>query len=160
MNPRAGANLRGIPEKYRLTSRLWALSFYTNLEALRRASFRSALAFQLLQSSLSYAQDFYSKLLQDEVLLPFKPTWLEALGDLCRFRIVVLTMAEQGVGRLTPCNARGGATAVSWRNESQRWYLTGLHGDPGNGRLQHHLGLLYRDDETEALRSLYYFAKR
>lgn len=160
MTPRAGVDLRGIPGKYRLTGRLWVLSFHVILEALRRASFTSTLAFQLLQSSLSYAHDFYSGLLHEEVLSPFRSTWLEALGDLCRYRIVVLTMAGRGFGRPDPCSMRAEDASISnCRNKSQEWYLAGLDDDPGNGRLQHHIGLLYRDDETEALRSLYHFTK-
>ncbi|KAJ3533934.1 hypothetical protein NMY22_g7130 [Coprinellus aureogranulatus] len=161
MNPRMGSQLCFIALKYRLTNRLWGLSFDANLEALRQASLSSPIAFQLLERSLTHAHDFYAGLLRNKNLSPFKVAWLEALGDLSRYRIVVLTMRtvafERAPNSTEPRQLAEEATL--WREWAEHWYLAGLEEEPGNGRLLHHVGLLLRDIKAEALRSLFYFAK-
>ncbi|KAJ3748275.1 hypothetical protein EV360DRAFT_56930 [Lentinula raphanica] len=47
-----------------------------------------------------------------------------------------------------------------WRRIAQDWYGLGLMRLPGEGKLHHHLGLLYREVEGEELRAIYHFVKR
>ncbi|KAJ3825018.1 hypothetical protein F5880DRAFT_1622927 [Lentinula raphanica] len=46
-----------------------------------------------------------------------------------------------------------------WRRIAQDWYGLGLMRLPGEGKLHHHLGLLYREVEGEELRAIYHFVK-
>lgn len=78
--------------------RLWTYSFHKLLESLRKASFRSPLALEHLQDFIYYAYTFYTGLLEEPSLNPFKAGWLEALGDLARYRMAVAAMVNGGVG--------------------------------------------------------------
>ncbi|KAH9057140.1 hypothetical protein EDB83DRAFT_2390413 [Lactarius deliciosus] len=69
--PGVPASLRNIPEKYNIIIRLWTNCFYRLLENLRRYSLNSRIA---------------------ETFKDYRPGWLEALGDLARYRIVIATM--------------------------------------------------------------------
>ncbi|KAJ6547339.1 hypothetical protein B0H19DRAFT_1075225 [Mycena capillaripes] len=90
------ASLRNIPTKYNIITRLWTFAFYKLLESLRRASFTSALALEHLQDFIYYAYTFYTGLLEEPTLNPFKSGWLEALGDLARYKMAVAAMVVGG----------------------------------------------------------------
>lgn len=156
-----GEELRSIPQRYRLTDRLWAWSFYLNLEALRQASSTSRVAYELLQDRLRYAYSFYEGLLKDEAFSHLRVTWLEALGDISRFWALSLTTARaQNVERRGRRDLN--AETEGWRATAADWYLAGIKEEPGNGRLQHHAGICMplRSIGLEALRSLYHFTQR
>jgi len=85
--------------------RLWTYAFHKLLESLRRASFTSPLALEHLQDFIYYAYTFYTGLLEEPTLNSFKSGWLEALGDLARYRMAVAAMVNGGVG------GQGGLTA-------------------------------------------------
>ena len=96
--PSVPASLRNIPTKYNIIVRLWTYAFHKLLESLRRASFSSPLALEHLQDFIYYAYTFYTGLLEVPTLNPFKSGWLEALGDLARYRMAVAAMVNGGVG--------------------------------------------------------------
>lgn len=100
--PHVPASLRNIPTKYNLIYRLWLNSFFRPLENLRRESFNSAIALEHLQEFIIYAYIFYSMLLEEQTLADFKASWLEALGDLARYRMVIAAMT-------TPANTLAAA---------------------------------------------------
>ncbi|KAI5124523.1 hypothetical protein M0805_003047 [Coniferiporia weirii] len=107
--PHVPASLRNIPTKYNIIIRLWTHAFYKPLETLRRASFHSAIALEHLQEFIIYAYTFYSMLLEEQTLENFKSGWLEALGDLSRYRMAIAAMtapssATSGTGEFTPVN--------------------------------------------------------
>ena len=102
--PNVPASLRNIPQKYNIIIRLWTHGFYKPLETLRRTSFQSAVALEHLQDFIIYAYKFYSLLLEDRMLDSFKSGWLEALGDLARYRMAIAAMT-------TPTNVLGGEFA-------------------------------------------------
>jgi hypothetical protein len=81
--------------------RLWTNGFHKLLESLRHASFTSQLAFEHFYEFISYAYAFYGALLEDPNLNLFKSAWLEALGDLARYRMVMTAMVNDAVGGLT-----------------------------------------------------------
>ena len=85
--------------------RLWTYAFHKLLESLRRASFTSPLALEHLQDFIYYAYTFYTGLLEEPTLNSFKSGWLEALGDLARYRMAVAAMVNGGV------SGQGGLTA-------------------------------------------------
>ncbi|RDB24144.1 hypothetical protein Hypma_008825 [Hypsizygus marmoreus] len=95
--PSVPASLRNIPTKYNIIVRLWTYAFHKLLESLRRASFSSPLALEHLQDFIYYAYTFYTGLLEEPTLSGFKSGWLEALGDLARYRMAVAAMVGGGV---------------------------------------------------------------
>ncbi|KAI0055170.1 hypothetical protein BV25DRAFT_1932002 [Artomyces pyxidatus] len=86
------ASLRNIPEKYNIIIRLWTHAFHRLLEHLRRASLNSRIAMEHLQDFIYYAYTFYTGLVEEENLSSFKWEWLEALGDLARYRMAIASM--------------------------------------------------------------------
>lgn len=90
--PSVPASLRVIPTKYNIIIRLWTHAFHKLLEALRRASFSSPLALEHLQDFIYFAYTFYTGLLEEPSLKSFRPGWLEALGDLARYRMAIAAM--------------------------------------------------------------------
>ncbi|KZP20887.1 hypothetical protein FIBSPDRAFT_861344 [Athelia psychrophila] len=98
--PSVPASLRNIPTKYNIIIRLWSHAFHKLLESLRRASFASPLALEHLQDFIYYAYTFYTGILEEQTLRPFRAGWLEALGDLARYRMAVAAMVtgSQGSG--------------------------------------------------------------
>ncbi|KAK2460537.1 hypothetical protein APHAL10511_007007 [Amanita phalloides] len=99
--PSVPASLRQIPTKYNMIVRLWTYAFHRLLESLRRASFSSYLALEHLQDFIYYAYTFYTGLLEQRILDNFRNGWLEALGDLARYRMAVAAMITGGVGTST-----------------------------------------------------------
>jgi protein SMG6 len=94
--PTVPASLRNIPTKYNIITRLWTIGFWRLLESLRRAACgtpRDAVAFEHLQDFIYFAYAFYCGLLEEHSLETFKANWLEALGDLARYRMTVAAMA-------------------------------------------------------------------
>ncbi|PPR08027.1 hypothetical protein CVT24_010868 [Panaeolus cyanescens] len=96
--PSVPASLRNIPTKYNIIVRLWTFGFHKLLESLRHSSFTSPLALEHLQDVIYYAYTFYTGLLEEPTLNPFKAGWLEALGDLARYRMAVAAMVNGGIG--------------------------------------------------------------
>lgn len=92
LSPSVPASLRVIPTKYNIIIRLWTHGFHKLLEALRRASFNSPLALEHLQDFIYFAYTFYTGLLEEPTLRTFRAGWLEALGDLARYRMAVAAM--------------------------------------------------------------------
>ena len=104
LSPSVPPSLRIIPMKYNIIVRLWTYAFHKLLESLRRAAFASPLALEHLQDFIYYAYIFYTGLLEDPTLVSFKSGWLEALGDLAWYRMVVAAMVNdsgRGQGSLT-----------------------------------------------------------
>jgi protein SMG6 len=97
LNPSVPTSLRNIPAKYNIIIRLWTHAFYKLLESLRRASippYSSPLALEHLQEFIYYAYTFYTGLLEEPSLKSFRNGWLEALGDLARYRMAVAAMVN------------------------------------------------------------------
>lgn len=113
----APASLRNIPTKYNIIARLWTFGFYKLLESLRRAAFPtttssvppssypqhsyggvhrgSSLALEHLTDFLFHAYTFYTGLLEEAQLGSFRNHWLEALGDLARYKMMVEGFLER-----------------------------------------------------------------
>lgn len=98
LSPSVPASLRNIPTKYNIIVRLWTYAFHKLLESLRRAAFASPLALEHLQDFIYYAYTFYTGLLEEPTLNPFKSGWLEALGDLAWYRMAVAAMVNGDAG--------------------------------------------------------------
>jgi protein SMG6 len=90
--PSVPASLRNIPEKYNIIVRLWTYGFHRLLENLRRSALHSVVALEHLQSLIYFAYTFYTSLYEEVNLSAFRAGWLEALGDLARYRMAVAAM--------------------------------------------------------------------
>ncbi|KAJ7578382.1 hypothetical protein C8J56DRAFT_868550 [Mycena floridula] len=122
--PTVPASLRNIPTKYNIVARLWTNGFFKLLESLRRAAFSlpasssaaissstsfpsnpqpsyasghrgSQFALEHLTDFTYYAYTFYTGLLEEPQLVSFRSGWLEALGDMARYKMMVETFLER-----------------------------------------------------------------
>lgn len=95
--PAVPASLRNIPTKYNLIIRLWTHAFHRLLESLRRVATPpndSPIALEYLQDFIYYSYTFYCGLLKERNLFDFRSTWVEALGDLARYRMATCTLLD------------------------------------------------------------------
>jgi protein SMG6 len=91
--PTVPASLRNIPTKYNIIIRMWTHGFHKLLESLRRAAFSgSEIALEHLQEFIYYSYVFYTHLYEEHTLRAFRSGWLEALGDLARYRMAVAAL--------------------------------------------------------------------
>ena len=141
-------------------------------------------ALDLLTDLVYDAYKFYTDLFEDAALLSFRTAWIEALGDLARYRMAIASHVSLDVnapssstlGRIdddadefVPSGASIGAEVAeawnvedkdTWRTTARDWYSMGVTEKPGEGRLHHHLALLSRDVHGQEGLALHHFAKR
>lgn len=115
LDPLIPASLHTLPVKYNIPARLWQTGFHLLLERMRytwitnaptsnhafSASSRAPGASsqrdnKMSQKVLEYLTDFiydaysyYTNLLEEQVLSSYRTAWIEALGDLARYRMAV-----------------------------------------------------------------------
>lgn len=143
------------------------------------------MALDLLTDLVYDAYKFYTDLLEDLSLTTFRTAWIEALGDLARYRMAIashLSSEARGEGSAkarppgkddgesgeTADDASIGAEVAqrwdvedkeTWRTTARDWYTMGITEKPGEGRLHHHLALLARDVPGHEARALHHFTK-
>lgn len=183
LDPKVPPGLRPLPVKYNIPVRLWQVGFHTILERLRFAWMaHDPVALDFLMDLIYDAYQFYTELLEDQMMSSFRTAWIEALGDLARYRMAVATsLTAEAPKRVRPNNARidddeeplaSGASIgqevadtwdvedkETWRTTARDWYAIGITEKPGEGRLHHHLALLSRDVRGQEGRALYHFVK-
>lgn len=104
--PSVPASLRNVPNKYNLVNRLWTHGYSLLLESLRRAAFlpkvRDGLNIPLehLTDFIFYAYIFYAGLIEEPLMATFRTGWLEALGDLARYKSMVESYLERNGGTI------------------------------------------------------------
>jgi protein SMG6 len=216
LDPLIPASLHNLPVKYNIPTRLWQTAFHLLLERMRHTWVVNSpavretpysvnrltnttfppsedpvksLVLDHLTDFIYDAYSFYTNLLEETSLTNFKTAWLEALGDLARYRMAVAAhvtaLGKPSVatkhtptinavlGRIDDDIPSSGASIgaevaenwdveerETWRITARDWYVLGLVDKPGEGRLHHHLGLLCRDVRGEEIRALYHFTKR
>ena len=172
------ASLRNIPDKYNIIISLWTNCFYRLLENLRRSSLSFKIALEYLQEFIYYAYTFYTALLERNTFSDYCTGWLEALGDLVQYRIIITAMVpttSHGSSSLTTAAINGGlrtspvgltmslsgvmSTTSTGGGSPETCTAQVVAEFPGHGKL-HHLGLLNRKAEGDELRAVYYFVKR
>lgn len=136
-HPSASPALRGLASKYAMPARMWKHGIHSFLELLRHrlpASLEHMLAFIYLAYSMMA--------LLYETVPAFEDTWIECLGDLGRYRMVIEDddIRDREV----------------WTGVARHWYSKVSDKTPTTGRLYHHLAILARPN---ALQQLYYYAK-
>ncbi|KAJ1308554.1 hypothetical protein OPQ81_004254 [Rhizoctonia solani] len=166
LSPSVPLTIQAIPKKYNIPARLWSVGFHRLLESLRQASSKSPAAFEHLHEYIYYAYGFYSCLFEDDSLSSFRASWIEALGDLARYRMAVAAHLASAPVAAPPAPTPLPAAEFElederdiWRNRARDWYSIGLKDQPGIGKLHHHLGLLCRDEPGYELRAAYHFVK-
>lgn len=87
--PSIPASVQSIPDRYNIPSRLWLFGFHRVIVTLRRASATLPHALEILTDFIYYAYKFYTELLEEHNLQAFRGMWLEALGDLASYRMLV-----------------------------------------------------------------------
>jgi hypothetical protein len=141
-------------------------------------------ALDLLTDLVYDAYKFYTDLLEDQTLANFRTAWIEALGDLARYRMAIAThqvnesktkspkvelegdLVEDGDDSSGASIGAGVAQQwevedkETWRTTARDWYSMGITEKPGEGRLHHHLALLARDLRGQEPRALHHFTKR
>jgi protein SMG6 len=185
--PQVPTSVHSISSKYNIPTRLWGNAFDHALQTLRKASASSNTALEHLNDFIFWAYSFYTSLVEDPQVESFRGSWLEALGDLARYRMAVASFnpspdsfsqhpqlslrdgseGDELEGSANPSVGAHAAQALEiepeseqWRQTARRWYAQGLQDTPGTGKLHHHLGLLSRDVKAEELRAVYHFTKR
>lgn len=136
-HPAANEPLRKLALKYSMPARMWQHAIHSFLEVLRRR----------LPDSMDYMLQFLYTAYQMMSLLyetidSFKPTWIECLGDLARYRMVI----EDEVQR----------DRDTWGMVAQSWYAAASDISPNSGRLYHHLGILAQQN---AVQQLHYYCR-
>lgn len=183
LDPKSPRELRPLPVKHSIPVRLWQTGYLAILERLRFAwiSQKSDIALELLTDFILDAYQSYTQLFQDEMMAAFRPAWIEALGDLARYRMAVATMESEAPRCKRSADARiddddeplleaasiGQEVAdnwtvedkETWRTTARDWYAMGISEKPGEGRLHNHLALLCSDVRGQEPRALYHFAK-
>ena len=183
-DPLIPSTYQQLAVKYNIPSRLWQTGFHLILERLRYAWMSSQpSALDLLTDLVYDAYKFYTDLLEDAALLNFRTAWIEALGDLARYRMAIAAHLVSEVKSSVPrkparidddeepvsSGASIGAEVAeawdvedkeTWRTTAREWYTMGITEKPGEGRLHHHLALLSRDVKGQEIRALHHFAKR
>lgn len=143
-------------------------------------------ALDLLTDLVYDAYKYYTDLLEDQTLANFRTAWIEALGDLARYRMAIAThQANEAKAQRPPTSEvqikigtddDSGSSGASigaevaqawdvedketWRTTARDWYSMGITEKPGEGRLHHHLALLCRDVRGQEPRGLHHFTKR
>ncbi|KZW03995.1 hypothetical protein EXIGLDRAFT_709495 [Exidia glandulosa HHB12029] len=88
LSPLVPASVHAFPNRCNIPARLWA-AIARPLEILRRMATSSSIALEHLSDFIYYSYGFYSSLYEEPLYAPFKAHWLEALGDLARYRMAL-----------------------------------------------------------------------
>ncbi|KAL2868203.1 uncharacterized protein BJX67DRAFT_63674 [Aspergillus lucknowensis] len=136
-NPVGDTILKGLAQKYSMPARLWRHGIQALLELLRRRLPGSS------EYMLTFIHLAYSTMtLLLETAPAFEDSWIECLGDISRYRMLVeeADFREQEV----------------WVRIARYWYNKAADRNPDVGRIQHHLAVLGRPDIVQ---QLFYYTK-
>ncbi|KAI4264887.1 MAG: hypothetical protein L6R42_000001 [Xanthoria sp. 1 TBL-2021] len=124
-HPSASPPLSTLTSKYTMPARMWRHGIHAFLEVLRHRLPAS------LDHMLAFIYIAYSMMgLLYETVTAFEDTWIECLGDLARYRMVI----EDG----------STADREIWGAVARSWYNKAADRRPSIGRLYHDLAILAR----------------
>jgi hypothetical protein len=135
-HPSASPILKTLPEKYEMPARMWRHGVHSFLELLRH---RLPDSLEHMLTFIYIAYPIMALLL--ESVSTFEETWIECLGDLARYRMVV----EEDMHH-----------REIWSNVAKYWYNKAADKSPDTGRIQHHLAVLARPNNIQ---QLFYYTK-
>jgi len=134
-HPSASPALSRLAAKYSMPARMWRHGIHAFLEVLRHRLPES------LDHMLAFIYIAYSMMaLLYETVPTFEDTWIECLGDLGRYRMVIKDNDIRG--------------REVWSGVARFWYGKAADKSPNIGRLYHHLAILARPYTLQQL-SLY-----
>ncbi|KAL2839919.1 hypothetical protein BJY01DRAFT_23733 [Aspergillus pseudoustus] len=136
-NPVGHPGLKSSAQKYSMPARLWRHGIQALLELLRRRLPGSS---EFMLTFIHLAYSMMTLLL--ETAPAFEDIWIECLGDIARYRMLVeeADFREQEV----------------WVRIARYWYNEAADKNPDVGRIQHHLAVLGRPDIVQ---QLFYYTK-
>lgn len=133
-HPAARDNLKRLAEEYKILEKIWNSGIRPFLESLQEGL---PLPPEHVLSFLYWAYKTITLLL--ETVPQFKAEWIETLGNLARYLMVV---------------AHTDRTIYS--GIARYWYIRAADLSPDVGRVQHHLAVIARPD---SLQQLFYYSK-
>ncbi|KAJ5389779.1 uncharacterized protein N7496_000847 [Penicillium cataractarum] len=128
-SPISGSELREIPGNYQMPARMWRYGIHLFLDLLLE-NLPDSLDFLIEFTQLAYSM----MTLCLESFEVFCDIWMECLGDLARCRMVIEDR-DQDI----------------WAEVARYWYNQSANFSPGEGRIQHHLGVLAYPDTLQKL---------
>lgn len=98
-DPLVPPSLHQLTVRYNIPSRLWQNGFHLLLERLRHSWMTGhPTALDLLTDFVYDGYKFYTDLLEDVALVGFRTAWIEALGDLARYRMAIARQLSLSTG--------------------------------------------------------------
>lgn len=125
-HPIASEALRKLATKYSMPARMWKHGIHMYLEILRQ---RLPDTYETMLAFVYYAYQIMGLLL--ETVPDLEATWIECLGDLSRYRWAIEDEDQM--------------TRRVWQDNARYWYQRALDGEPGTGRLHHHIAITKLD---------------
>ncbi|WVQ80739.1 hypothetical protein IAT38_002844 [Cryptococcus sp. DSM 104549] len=108
-DPLVPSSYHQLSVKYNIASRLWQTGFFLLLEQLRHAWLsHQPSALDLLTDVVYDAYRFYSEMLENQALAGFRSAWIEALGDLARYRMTIASHVAEAEARRERAAGGGG----------------------------------------------------
>lgn len=108
LRPDLPASLHSLPQTYKIPTRLWHTAFHSLLERFRQSlpDWQTCMTMRdsgvpagdrekinemldLFTEYIYYAYSYYTNILESELFKSFRSSWIENLGDLARYRMVV-----------------------------------------------------------------------
>ncbi|WWC70044.1 uncharacterized protein I206_103988 [Kwoniella pini CBS 10737] len=106
-DPLVPSSYHQLSVKYNIPSRLWQTAFHLLLERLRLAwMLGHPTALDLLTDVVYDAYRFYSELLENQGLSNFRAAWIEALGDLARYRMTIASYQDSPGNSSSPSKGK------------------------------------------------------
>lgn len=110
-DPLVPLSLHQLTGRYNIPSRLWQVGFHLILERLRHAWMTGQpAALDLLTDFLYDAYKFYTDVLEDQSLGSFRTAWIEALGDLARYRMAIASHLAEKERQASTATGQGNET--------------------------------------------------
>ncbi|WVQ99451.1 hypothetical protein IAU59_006586 [Kwoniella sp. CBS 9459] len=107
-DPLVPSSYHQLSVKYNIPSRLWQTAFHLLLERLRHAWMSNhPTALDLLTDVVYDAYRFYSELLENQALGNFRTAWIEALGDLARYRMAIASHVQEASSSKSEAQYKG-----------------------------------------------------
>lgn len=139
MDPMVPASIHSIPQKYNLPSRMWKSVFLLLFERLSQAlpdpsnnesrtlhhvdatedsESATGSVVDHLTDFVYYAYTFCTQLLEQQSLSAFRETWIEHLGDIARYRMMIAKVSRQ-ISHVTETSPTSGKLLRSLLEDSQ-----------------------------------------
>ncbi|KAF8323175.1 hypothetical protein DL93DRAFT_2162363 [Clavulina sp. PMI_390] len=93
--PSIPASVQSIPDRYNIIWRMWLVGFHHLIITLWRTSATNPAVFEVLSDFIYFAYKFYSEMYERHSFQMYRGQWLEALGDLASYRMMIAAHEQQ-----------------------------------------------------------------